>query len=79
MLIGPLHRPEKDHQAQLRALAHLLREHPEYKSSSEDGVRLVLIGGSRNADDAARVEGFRALAKELDVEVTAKAYRLYAL
>ena len=79
VLIGPLHRPEKDHQAQLRALAHLLREHPEYKSSSEDGVRLVLIGGSRNADDAARVEGLRALAKELSVEVTAKAHRLYAL
>ncbi|ETW82230.1 glycosyltransferase family 4 protein [Heterobasidion irregulare TC 32-1] len=61
-------RPEKDHQAQLRALAHLLREHPEYKSSSEDRVRLVLIGGSRNADDAARVESLRALAKELGVE-----------
>ena len=39
----------------------------------------MLIGGSRNADDAARVESLRALAKELDVEVTAKACRLYAL
>ena len=32
-------------------------------------VKLVLIGGSRNADDAARVEALRLLAKELQIEV----------
>ena len=32
-------------------------------------VRLVLVGGSRNAEDAARVEGLKALSKELDIEV----------
>jgi len=58
-------RPEKDHKAQLRALETLIRKYPEYK---ERGVRLVLIGGSRNAEDAARVDGLRALAKELNIE-----------
>ena len=62
-------RPEKDHQAQLRAFHSFLVKHPEYKSH---GVKLVLIGGSRNAEDAARVDGLRKLAKELDIEVSSR-------
>ncbi|KAJ7134990.1 mannosyltransferase [Mycena crocata] len=58
-------RPEKDHAMQLRALEALLREHPEYAA---DGIRLVLIGGCRNAQDEARVEWLRELARELGVE-----------
>ncbi|EIN12293.1 UDP-Glycosyltransferase/glycogen phosphorylase [Punctularia strigosozonata HHB-11173 SS5] len=60
-------RPEKDHAAQLRSFAELLKNHPEY-AVGEKKVRLVLIGGSRNTDDAARVDGLKALAQELGVE-----------
>lgn len=58
-------RPEKDHAAQLYSLHELFKIHPEYRNV----VKLVLVGGSRNAGDAARVEGLRALAKELEIEV----------
>ena len=44
-------RPEKNHALQLEALALLLQQHPEHRGR----VRLVLIGGCRNADDDARV------------------------
>lgn len=57
---------------QLHALSKLLLAHPEYKTpfgGAQGGVRLVLIGGSRNEEDAARVESLRVLAKELHVEV----------
>lgn len=60
-------RPEKDHQAQLHAFHKFLLKYPEYKSRD---VKLILIGGSRNAEDAARVEGLRKLAKTLDIEVS---------
>ena len=63
--------PEKDHKAQLHAFSQLLKSHPEYLAGKEKAVKLVLIGGSRNADDAARVEGLRALSKELKIEVRA--------
>ncbi|TCD65775.1 asparagine-linked glycosylation protein [Steccherinum ochraceum] len=59
-------RPEKDHQAQLRAFHSLLQAHPEYSSSSHR-IQLVLIGGSRNADDANRVESLKALARTLNI------------
>lgn len=58
-------RPEKDHAAQLKALCELFKKHPEYRAS----VRLVMVGGCRNADDTARVDGLRALAKDLAIEV----------
>ncbi|KAJ7717579.1 mannosyltransferase [Mycena metata] len=58
-------RPEKDHAAQVRALHALLEEHPEYAA---EGIQLVLIGGCRNAEDEARVEGLRKLAQDLGVE-----------
>ncbi|EJC98471.1 glycosyltransferase family 4 protein [Fomitiporia mediterranea MF3/22] len=56
-------RPEKDHAAQLRALAKLFESHPEHRRDA----RLIMIGGCRNADDEARVNGLRALSKELGV------------
>ena len=59
-------RPEKDHRAQLLALSSLLESHPECRSPS---IKMVLIGGSRNAEDAERVEKLRALAKDLRIEV----------
>jgi len=58
-------RPEKDHKAQLLSLASLFASHPEYRASH---VKLVLIGGSRNAEDAARVGVLRSLAQELKIE-----------
>ncbi|KAL4066395.1 glycosyltransferase family 4 protein [Scleroderma yunnanense] len=61
-------RPEKDHQAQLRAFAQLLMDHPEYRSTSETAVRLVLLGGARNKDDLERVGTLRSLATELDID-----------
>ena len=60
--------PEKDHKAQLYAFHQLLQKYPEH-AEGDKGVELVLIGGSRNAEDAARVEGLQALAKELKIEV----------
>lgn len=63
-------RPEKDHAAQVRVFERLLRLHPEHAEAKNGvaGVKLVLLGGSRNAEDAARVEGLRQLAKELGIE-----------
>lgn len=58
-------RPEKDHAAQLMAFYRLLSAYPQHR---EQNVKLVLLGGSRNAHDAARVEGLRQLAKDLDIE-----------
>ena len=59
-------RPEKDHRTQLLALSSLLESHPEYRSPP---VKMVLMGGSRNAEDTERVEQLRALAKDLHLEV----------
>lgn len=58
--------PEKDHAAQLDSLAELFRVHPEYRSGAKE-VTLVLMGSSRNADDAARIEKLRALAAEMGI------------
>ncbi|EPQ54836.1 UDP-Glycosyltransferase/glycogen phosphorylase [Gloeophyllum trabeum ATCC 11539] len=60
-------RPEKDHAAQLHAFSILLDAHPEFKSSGASPIRLVLVGSSRNAEDAARVDSLRALATALDI------------
>lgn len=59
-------RPEKDHRAQLLSLSSFLELYPEYR---DPPVKLVLIGGSRNDEDAARVDGLRLLAKDLGIEV----------
>ncbi|KAI0931011.1 hypothetical protein AcV7_005038 [Taiwanofungus camphoratus] len=60
-------RPEKDHAAQLHAFHHLLKSHPEYSKAEDKSVKLVLMGGSRNAEDASRVENLRSLAAGLGI------------
>ena len=62
-------RPEKDHPTQLHAFHQLLERFPEHKKGGSSPAELVLVGGSRNAADAARVDNLRALAKELGIEV----------
>jgi alpha-1,2-mannosyltransferase len=57
-------RPEKDHPKQLLALASLLK-----RSSAYADVRLVLVGGARDAGDLQRVADLRGLAKSLGIEV----------
>ena len=54
---------------QLRVFHRLLNEHPEYTKDSDQRIKLVLVGGSRNEGDALRVDGLRKLAKELSIEV----------
>ncbi|KAF8608960.1 mannosyltransferase [Ceratobasidium sp. AG-I] len=58
-------RPEKDHAKQIYALEKLFETYPEHKSQ---GVRLVLLGSSRNAVDAERIEVLRRLVVELKLE-----------
>lgn len=60
------HRPEKDHRAQLLSFSSFLKLHPEYR---DPPVKLVLVGGSRNDEDAARVDGLRLLAEDLQIKV----------
>lgn len=64
-----LFRPEKDHIAQVKAFHRLLQSHPQYSQPGSKLVKLVLIGGSRNDGDAARVEKLRRLVKDLHIEV----------
>lgn len=64
-----MNRPEKDHAGQLRSLAALFEAHPEYRFGSKD-VKLVLMGSSRNAEDVARIEKLKTLARELGIEVS---------
>lgn len=63
-------RPEKDHKMQLRIVHKLLSQYPELKSSKGGNrpLKLVLIGGVRNADDEKRVLELKKLAKELTIE-----------
>ncbi|KAI9438301.1 mannosyltransferase [Lactarius indigo] len=56
-------RPEKDHAAQIRMMAALLRRYPEHRQA----VRLLLAGGVRNEGDSARVDDLKALADSLHV------------
>ncbi|KAF8510347.1 mannosyltransferase [Hysterangium stoloniferum] len=60
-------RPEKDHAAQLHSLNELFRIHPEYRRG-DLAVKLILIGSSRNADDATRIQNLQDLANELGIE-----------
>ncbi|KAH9968034.1 mannosyltransferase [Russula dissimulans] len=54
-------RPEKDHAAQIRMMATLRMRYPEHRPS----MRLLLVGGVRNEEDAARVEELKELADSL--------------
>lgn len=52
-------RPEKQHALQLRAFARARRDAERLESDAGDAVlaaRLELVGGCRNAEDAARIE-----------------------
>ena len=59
-------RPEKDHAAQIRMMAALLRRYPEHRQA----VRLLLAGGVRNEGDSTRVDDLKALADSLRVSVS---------
>lgn len=63
-------RPEKEHALQLRMVHQLLKQHSELKTSRgpNRGLKLVLIGGCRDAEDEKRVEELKSLAKELIIE-----------
>ena len=68
-------RPEKDHALQLRAWAKMKADEaglsPEYRSSNPcvpRGAVLKIIGGCRGADDVARLESLRLMARTLDVD-----------
>ncbi|WFD42170.1 GDP-Man:Man3GlcNAc2-PP-dolichol alpha-1,2-mannosyltransferase [Malassezia psittaci] len=63
-------RPEKDHALQLRIIHQLLQKHSELKKSrgNQQALKLILIGGCRNAEDEERVRQLKELAKELVIE-----------
>lgn len=58
--------PEKDHPAQLRALASLFSAHPEHRAN----VKLVLLGSARDAEDEARVDALKTMAVELKIQAS---------
>ncbi|EGZ20381.1 hypothetical protein PHYSODRAFT_328499 [Phytophthora sojae] len=60
-------RPEKNQLLQLQAFQVLLTKYAEQMNSKFHDFRLVLLGSCRNADDEARVETLKQLAKELGV------------
>lgn len=62
--------PEKNHAAQIQALHQLLHSHPQLDGEGSGAVKLVLIGGCRNDEDAKRVDELRRLAKDLKLEVS---------
>ncbi|KAG8955844.1 asparagine-linked glycosylation protein [Tulasnella sp. 424] len=57
-------RPEKEHATQIQALNLFLEKYPDLRSGP-DGVRLVLVGGCRTAEDEARVVKLQELVQEL--------------
>jgi len=70
------HRPEKDHATQLRTYSHLLAEHPEYADGSRE-TKLVLVGSSRNDEDAHRILQLKALAADLGIQVSPMSLRSF--
>lgn len=64
-----MYRPEKDHAKQIHAIAHLFKEHPEYRSGAQR-VKLVMMGGARDRGDEQRLEGLKRLAAELNVQAS---------
>nr|XP_019005182.1 alpha-1,2-mannosyltransferase [Kwoniella mangroviensis CBS 8507]OCF68643.1 alpha-1,2-mannosyltransferase [Kwoniella mangroviensis CBS 8507] len=59
-------RPEKEHAKQLHALAILFEKYPQYRKGPQS-VKLVLMGGSRDAHDEERLDGLRRLANTLEI------------
>ena len=68
-------RPEKGHGLQLEAIAHLLKDHPEYRQAMKGvtpnakGVQLVMVGSARNAGDEARIQQLKDKSIELGISV----------
>ncbi|XP_041055830.1 GDP-Man:Man(3)GlcNAc(2)-PP-Dol alpha-1,2-mannosyltransferase [Carcharodon carcharias] len=56
-------RPEKDHSLQIKAFYQFL----QMKSAQQSAVKLILIGGCRNADDEERVSRLKELCENLGV------------
>ncbi|WWC59281.1 uncharacterized protein I303_101832 [Kwoniella dejecticola CBS 10117] len=59
-------RPEKAHSKQLYALSALFERYPQYRNGPQS-VKLVMMGGSRDAGDEARLYSLRKLAQKLDI------------
>lgn len=64
-------RPEKDHALQAKAFSRFLKK-KEYELSSDhrftkSDVKLILLGGCRNAEDQQRVDYLNKLASELEI------------
>lgn len=55
-------RPEKAHRLQLEAFAELLKDCPEYRIGGKRPIRLVLVGGCRNDEDAKLLNGLEETA-----------------
>lgn len=63
------YRPEKEQAKQVQALAKLFETHPEYRSGDKR-VTLTLMGGTRDANDKARADALRRLARDLGISVS---------
>ncbi|TPX70568.1 GDP-Man:Man3GlcNAc2-PP-dolichol alpha-1,2-mannosyltransferase [Spizellomyces sp. 'palustris'] len=59
-------RPEKAHKLQLSAFQTLLERKPKYRQEGSK-IRLILIGGSRNAEDRQRVEDLKQYAQDCGI------------
>ncbi|WVW78496.1 hypothetical protein I302_100451 [Kwoniella bestiolae CBS 10118] len=59
-------RPEKEHAKQLHALATLFEKYPQYRKGPQS-VKLVMMGGARDANDEERLDGLRKLANKLGI------------
>ncbi|XP_067841973.1 GDP-Man:Man(3)GlcNAc(2)-PP-Dol alpha-1,2-mannosyltransferase [Heptranchias perlo] len=57
-------RPEKDHPLQINAFCQFL----QMKNAQKSAVKLILIGGCRNADDEERVSRLKELCENLGVK-----------
>lgn len=57
-------RPEKDHMLQIEAFNKFLNEYPQWKGK----VKLIMIGSSRNKEDAQRVENLKNRLIQLNIQ-----------
>ncbi|EST08449.1 Glycosyl transferase, family 1 [Kalmanozyma brasiliensis GHG001] len=60
-------RPEKEHPTQLYVLSELVKSHPQL-FTGEGGVKLVMMGSSRNAADEKRISLLRSLCTQLGLD-----------
>jgi alpha-1,2-mannosyltransferase len=57
-------RPEKDHELQIESLATLFDKHPTLRGD----VKMVMVGGCRNAEDEERLRHLQGMTKRLNLE-----------